>query len=424
LTTSIFAATSTKLYSLDPTARTWSDVTRTSGGDYSVLDGELWDFAQIGNNVVAVADNNSPQYFTLGSSSDFANLTGSPPNARRVTVVGDFLVLAGLTSYPNRIHWSAINDITGWTVGTSQSDYQEFPDGGAVQGISGGEFGIVFQDRAIRRMIYTGPPAIFQFERISEDRGVLMRHSICKAAGLTFFLANDGFYKIDRGGGMTPIGANRVDATVLAELDTTLQSYMVGRADPLSKRVFWFYKTTSGNFDYLDKAIIYDWALDRWSAAEIETVVAASVLPLSTTLESLDAVGNLDALPYSLDSYTAGSSAGMAVVNSAGSMGYLTGDALEATLDTPEGMLPEGYRTFARSVAPIGDASGAYVSMLGRARLIDSKVQTSETTIGVRGYASLRQNNRFSTIRVRVPAGETWTFLRGADVTANKSAWR
>jgi hypothetical protein len=426
--TTVFAGTSTKLYILDATARTWGDVTRASGGDYSVLNGELWDFAQFGNNVVATVDNNAIQYYTLGTSSKFANLTGSPPQAKRVSVVGDFLVLSGLTSYPNRIHWSAINDITGWTVGTNQSDYQEFPDGGTVQGIAGGEFGIVFQNRAIRRMIYTGPPGIFQFERISEDRGCLMRYSICKAAGMTFFLANDGFYKIDRGGGMTPIGVNRVDKTVLDELDTTLQANMVGRADPLTKRVFWFYKAITGDLNHLNKVIIYDWVLDRWSSADIDVYTAATVLPLTTTLESLDSVGDLDSLPYSLDSYSAGISASLAVVSAnvsnASKFGFFTGAALEATIDTPEGMLPEGYRTFARSVAPIGDASGAYVSMLGRARLIDSKVQTSEATIGVRGYASLRQNNRFSTIRVRVPAGETWTFLRGADVTANKSAWR
>lgn len=426
--TAVFAGTSTKLYLLDATTRAWSDVTRASGGNYSVLDGELWDFAQFGNNVVAVVDNNAPQYYTLGTSTKFAALTGSPPQAKRVSVVGDFLVLSGLTSYPNRIHWSAINDITGWTAGTNQSDYQEFPDGGTVQGISGGEFGIVFQSRAIRRMVYTGPPAIFQFERISEDRGVLMRYSICRAAGLTFFLSNDGFYKIDRGGAMTPIGFNRVDNTVLAELDTTLQANMVGRADPLTKRVFWFYKSLTGDLNHLNKAIIYDWVLDRWSAANIDVYTAATVLPLTTTLESLDTVGDLDSLPYSLDSYSAGISASLAVVSAdvsnASKFGFFTGTSLEATIDTPEGMLPEGYRTFARSVAPIGDASTAYASMLGRARLIDSKVQTSEAAIGVRGYASLRQNNRFNTVRVRVPAGSTWTFMRGVDVTAAKSGWR
>lgn len=422
--TLIFAGSSTKLYSLDPTLRTWTDVTRASGGNYSVLLGELWDFAQFGNNVIAVADNNEPQYYLIGTSTKFAALTGSPPKAKRVTVVGDFLVLAGLTSYPNRIQWSAINDITGWTVGTNQCDYQEFPDGGTVQGIAGGEFGLVFQDRAIRRMIYSGPPKIFDFQRISDDRGVLMRHSICKAAGITYFLANDGFYKIDRGGEMTAIGTQRVDRTVLEDLDSLHQHHMIGRADPLSKRVYWFYKSTQNSNNWLDRTVIYDWALDKWSYGEINTISAAPILPLSTTLESLDSVGTLDALPFSLDIYTSTNSAALAVMSSDNRVGYLTGTPLEATIDTPEGQLPDGWRAFSRDVAPICDASTAYSSMLGRARLLDAKVQTGEAAVGVRGYASLRQNNRFNTVRLRIPAGTTWTFARGFDVVAKKAGWR
>jgi hypothetical protein len=189
-TAAIFAGTGTKLWKMDPITSDWGDVTRTSGGDYSVANTALWDFAQFGNIVVAVADSTAPQAYTLGSSTDFAALAGSPPQARRVTVVGDHLVLSGLTSTPNRIHWSAINDTTGWTAGTNLSDYQDFPDGGAVQGIAGGEYGIVFQERAIRRMIAVGPPTIFQFQRISADRGAITRYGFCQAAGAIFFLAN------------------------------------------------------------------------------------------------------------------------------------------------------------------------------------------------------------------------------------------
>lgn len=129
-TAHIFAGTATKLYKLNATTRAWDDVTRASGGDYSVGSREYWDFDLFGQVVVAVADGNAPQAYTLGSSTDFAALGGSPPQARYASVVGDFLVLSGLTSNPNRVQWSALNDITGWTAGTASSDYQDFPDGG------------------------------------------------------------------------------------------------------------------------------------------------------------------------------------------------------------------------------------------------------------------------------------------------------
>lgn len=423
-TASLFAGTGTALYNLNGVTRAWEDVTRTVGGAYSVGSSELWDFAQFGNIVIAVADTNAPQAFTLGSSTDFAALAGSPPQARRVAIVGDQVVLSGLSTTPNRIHWSAINDTTGWTAGTSLSDYQDFPDGGAVQGVAGGEFGVVFQERAIRRMIWVGPPAIYQFQRISADRGALMRYGFCQAAGNIFFIANDGFYRLDSGGQITNIGTNRVNRKILDEIDPTQQNFVQAVSDPQSARVFWFYKSTSNGQPYMDRVLIYDWSIDRWSYAEMNAYVVTTSLPLSATLEGLDAVDDLDALPFSLDTYAATVSREITTIGSDKTASDLTGDYLAAEMDTPEGSIGDGMRSFTRSIAPITDASNAYVSMLLRSRLIDAQTQTSEAQIGVRGYASLRGNTRFGKVRVRVPAAEDWTFARGVDVTVQKSSFR
>lgn len=421
--TAIFGGNDSALFMVDPTARSWSNVSK--GGGYTVSTKELWDFAQFGNGVIAVTNNNNPQIYTLGSSSAFADLAGSPPQARRVSVVGDFVVLSGLTSNPNRIQWCGINDPTFWTAGSNQADYNDFPDGGYVQGIAGGEVGIVFQDRAIRRMIYVGPPLIFQFQRLSEDRGVLMRYSICKSGGLTFFLSNDGFYMIDRGGTMTPIGSKRVDRTVLADADLTNPRYMQAIADPVSKRVHWFYKSAaSANINVLDKELIYDWSLDKWSQADASVTGASSVIPLPTTLESLDAIGNLDALPYSLDSYTSTYASSLAIMTSGGRLGFRTGANVEATLDTPEGMIGNGVRTYVKGAQPIGDAAGALVSCRSRDRLFDTYIEGVETPIGVRGYATFRANGRFNTIRTRIPAGQLWSYIRSVDVDSQKAGLR
>lgn len=421
--TAIFGGNDTKLYQVDPTARTWTDVSKVGG--YTVSTKELWDFAQFGNGVIAVTNNNNPQIFTLGSSSAFDDLAGTPPQARRVSVVGDFVVLSGLTNNPNRIQWSSINNPTEWIPGANQGDYNDFPDGGYVQGVAGGEIGIVFQDRAIRRMIYVGPPLIFQFQRISEDRGVLMRYSICKSGGLTFFLSNDGFYMIDRGGSMTPIGSKRVDRTVLADADLTDPRYMQAVADPVSKRVHWYYKSVgSANVNVLDKEIVYDWSLDRWGMAESNVSTATSVIPLSTTLESLDAIADLDSLPYSLDSYTSSYASSLVVMTTGGKLGFRTGSNLEATLDTPEGMIGNGVRTFISEAQPIGDASGALISCRHRDRIFDTFMESVETPLGVRGYATFRTNGRFNTIRARIPAGETWSYIRSVDVKSKAAGLR
>ena len=257
-TAHLFAGTSTKLYKANATTRAWDDVTRTTGGNYSVGDREYWDFALFGQNVVAVTDSNNPQVYTLGSSTDFSDLSGSPPQARFVSVVGDFLVLAGLSANPSRIQWSALNDITGWTPGTDSSDYQEFPDGGFTVGLAGGEFGLVYQESAIRRMVFNPvSTGIFDFSRITENRGLFMPYSLAKAHGVNFFYSSDGFYKIDASGALSAIGENRIDQTFFADADLTNPRNIIGVSDPQDGRVWWLYRSINNtNADYLDKIII------------------------------------------------------------------------------------------------------------------------------------------------------------------------
>ena len=175
-----FAGTVNKLYRLNATTLLWEDV---SGGSYPNLPTSYhWQFAQFGNFVIAVQPNISPLVYDLTSSVTFANLGGSPPQASYVAVVGRFLVLSGLLSNPYRIQWSGLNSTTTWTPGVNSSDFQDFPDGGIVRGVAGGEFGVIFQDGVIRRMVYAvGAPYVFQIDRIAEDKGLLAPYSLIRA---------------------------------------------------------------------------------------------------------------------------------------------------------------------------------------------------------------------------------------------------
>ena len=70
----------------------------------------------------------------------------------------------------------------------NSSDFQEFPDGGIVRGVAGGEFGVIFQDGVIRRMVYAvGAPYVFQIDRIAEDKGLLAPYSLIRAGDNIFW---------------------------------------------------------------------------------------------------------------------------------------------------------------------------------------------------------------------------------------------
>ncbi len=66
-----------------------------------------------------------------------------------------------------------------------------------MQGVTGGEFGLVLLERSIVRMSYVGTPLIFQFDNIARNRGCFEPNSVIQWQGITYFLGDDGFYACD-----------------------------------------------------------------------------------------------------------------------------------------------------------------------------------------------------------------------------------
>jgi hypothetical protein len=289
-----FAGTANKLYRLDNTNFTWIDVS-LGGGTYGALTATAqWQFAQTGNLVFATQANAVLQVFDLTSSTTFSNALGSPPQAAYISVVGQFLVLSGLLATPYRIQWSGLdsfNASTSWTSGVNSSDFQDFPDGGIVRGVAGGESGIIFQDQAIRRMSFVpGSPIIFQIDRITQDKGLFAPYSIIRAGERIFFYAGQGFHKIEPGGVPVPIGLERVDRTFLADLDKGNLQLFIGAADPRASRVYWAYKSVAGSSGTYDKLLGYDFLLDRFFPISMTGEYLLGISQTGLTLENLDAL--------------------------------------------------------------------------------------------------------------------------------------
>jgi hypothetical protein len=383
----------------------------------SVSSDAQWQFAQFGNLVFATQKNAVLQVYNLASSSAFADTAGSPPQANYISVVGRFLVLSGLLSNPFRIHWSGLNDTTNWTSGVGSSDYQDFPDGGIVRGVAGGEFGTVFQDQAIRRMSYIpGSPLIFQIERIAQDLGLFAPYSIVRAGSLIFFHSAQGFYKIAPGGLPEQIGRERVDRTFFDDLDKTELRMFIGASDPRSTRAFWAYKSTSGTTALYDKIIGFDYALDRFFQAEMTGEYLLGMSQPGITLENLDTLSaSIDALAASLDSFAVSTQPLIAQFGSSHKLGFFSGANLEATLETAE-QGTDGRRIFMNGFRPVVDASSVYGSASYREIISETPTSLPEIAKNTRtGRCDLRRSTRFSRMKIRIPAATLWTYAAGVE---------
>jgi hypothetical protein len=385
---------------------------------YSALSSDAqWQFAQFGNLVFATQKNTVLQVYNLSSSSAFADCAGSPPQASYISVVGRFLVLSGLLSNPFRIHWSGLNDTTQWTSGTNSSDFQDFPDGGIVRGVAGGEFGTIFQDQAIRRMSYIpGSALIFQIERITQDQGLFAPYSIVSAGDVVYFHSAHGFHKIAPGGFPEQIGRERVDRTFFDDLDKAELRMFIGAYDPRTTRVFWAYKSTSGSTGLYDKILGYDTALDRWFPIEMTGEYILGMSQPGITLENLDAISSsIDALGASLDSFAVSTQPLIAQFNSSHKIGFFSGSNLEATLETAE-QGTDGRRIFINGFRPVTDSATVYGSASYRERVSATPTSLTEIAMNSRtGRCDLRRSTRYSRMKIRIPSATTWTYAAGVE---------
>lgn len=297
-TVAIFAATATKLYLLNNTDFTWSDVS-LGAGTYSSPDTDRnWQFAQFNNFVFATQRNAAVQVYDLSASSAFAALGGTPPRAGNIAVVNRFVVLCDLLDDPYRVHWSGLNAPTTWTSGTNYSDYQDLPSGGVPRVIKGGELGVIIQDTEIRRMIFAaGSDVVFQIDKIAENVGIVGSTAAASAGNAIFMYSTRGFLQLSQEGGMTPIGLERVDRTFDAAFDDTALQYLQAAADPRAGVVFWAYRLAGTNDDGFNRMIAYNYNLQKWSPPIVMSgdYLSTMVQP-GLTMEGLDAIasGHLD----------------------------------------------------------------------------------------------------------------------------------
>lgn len=420
----IFAGTATKLWKLDNTTLAWTDISKAAT-TYSANTDARWCFEQFGEYVIAVNINDNPQVFQLGVSTTFDNLAGSPPKAAFVKAWGDFLVLQQLATNANRVHWSALNDITGWTPGTNNSDYQDFPEGGTVQGSSRATNPIIFLERAIYQGTFVpGSSVVFTFVKIHDRRGAKSPYSIVSRGENIFFADEGSFFQMGADGTIADIGFEKVSRTIFGQLASADIATMVGAIDPFYSRVYWTMDLTgAGSFNSI---VIYDWLQGRWSIAEQTNVGIFPAATAGYTLEGLDAIGTLDALPYSLDSKVwQGGAPVLAAFDSTYKLGFFTGANKEATITTQEQGDLTGGITLISSIYPVVDNDNCTVAIGSRFTRGGTVTWTGEITPNsATGRADKLNAARFQRVRMTIPAGETWTHAQGVDITAQPAGRR
>jgi hypothetical protein len=296
-TIAVFGATANDLYLLNNTTFAWSLVSNpaasSSTGHYQTLvSTDNWSFAQFNDLVIACQANTAPQKFILTSGATFIDLGGTPPFAASVSVIGFFVVLTALTSNQRRSQWSDLGAPEVWSAGVGLADFQDFPDGGSCLTSSGGDaYGLIFQDQSIRSMTYAaGNPAVFQFYRMSTQETLYAKYSVINIGNRVLYLSSSGFKQIVASADPQTIGKEKVDRTFFSDVDRGNLQLVIGASDPATTRVYWAYKSISGNTGLFDRILVFDYGLNKWSRLNVSGEYIANLAKPGLTLEQLDTI--------------------------------------------------------------------------------------------------------------------------------------
>jgi len=446
----IVGGTSTRLFS-----RVSGTVTETAG--YTALGSDhVWRFERYNDMIIAVTPNNTPQYLTdLDADTSWSDLGGSPPKAAIIGRVSDFIVMGDLTdidasTQPYRVRWSALNNPNGdWVTDRGElSDYRDLdPKYGRITGITGGRFGIVFQERAIWRMTFIGSPKVFDFEEISVDRGCAAPDSVVTIGFDTYFLSQDGFYATN-GSAIDTIGSQRVTEWFIGEVKQAEYDRVQGALNWPKQAIIWsFIPTDSSTFV---RQIIYSFAEDSWSYASEAVHFLVKVKTDATTIGDLatlfpgglgdiGAIGSSDfeSKNYTLAAFTADTTGPYSVSDyvtdgyiegmpSGSELAVLSGPAREATLETGDFQIHLGSNSHVNGILPVVEnvSGNTRTQVLSRSRQGFGQSASISTTEGVDGFCPHKTDARFIAARMTLPAGASWNNASAVHVRARKSGNR
>jgi len=405
----VFAGGATKLFKLDIATLNLNDVSKVGGYGGN----GTWKFEQFGNVVLACNDTQKIQAWTIGVSSTFADVAAAAPIAKDIAVIRDFVFAGNLLggTEPDKVQWSDINDETDWVSGaTSQSDFQIIPDGGNVQAITGGEFGVVLLEKSVVRCSYVGSPLFWQFDTISNGLGCLEGNSVARYGNITFFIADDGFYSTD-GQTVTNIGLEKVDRWFFSRVDLTQINTISVAIDPVKNLVVWNYADVDGN----RRIIIYNWQLGKWSRAETTSDVVGTIATLGETLETLESslgYTDIDTMPASLDSRLFIGGKFLFAGARESKIAVFTGESITPQLITTD--VEIGYNSVATLARPQIDNGTAQVAVASRRELDDTIGFSAFVPATSEGRCSLRSAGRYHRFNVQ-PTG-SWTTAMAVDV--------
>lgn len=418
----LIAATETNIYELDGSDYSWVDISGPSA-PYAVPFGDRWSMTKFGQWLIVCNLGGPIQYLDIESGTAFADLPGSPPWARYISTVGEYVALGYIAGKPNRFMLSGIGNASFWTLGQRGCDLQDFADGEEIVNIQGGERGAIVSHRtAFTEVALTaGGDYSFTTRVINPSRGVFAPLSVVPIGPNQFvYFAQDGFCRNVDG---QAIGAERVDLWFYEQSDSTYRKEIRGFADPFRK-IAWFQSQDTTGTKFL---VGYRWDLDRWCYADNNVTEMCVMATPGITWDNANTLfADWDSANVPWDSaLLTGGAMRFAAFTTDNRLGFFTGLPRAATLTTADVELNPGVRSFLQEVQVVTDCPDFTL----KAITSDKHGGTRTEGLAVSPYAStgichFRSTGRLHAFKMEIAAGVDWNHVVGVNPTSKPEGRR
>lgn len=422
----IFLGDAGKLYEIQ--TRTPVDVSKIGG--YAANPDWGWTFEQFGASIYA-AGRGVPQIqrYELGVSTLFADVATGPGYSDTLFRIREYM----FSGYAKTLKNSCFNNPLDWdpnSVTGVQAGAFDLPhDGGDIVIGTGGQFGVVFQERKVHRLTYnggTGTP--FQRDEIEDKRGALGPNAVSRFGMLTFFASEDGIRVTDGAGESTSVGEGVLDRYFASNLNFSSRS-RVSLAVDVEKKILRVAFPTGGN-RFCNKIITYSIADRQWTYDDVEVDHLFEAPKQGVTLDDEAAVtavagtAVIDGIAITLDSPVwRETRKQIMAVNSGHAVCTFEGDNRPAVMETGYGEVAPGKIGFVSEIWPLIDAETVTASITTKLkRLSDAAVNGTASNMNTHGFCPVIANARWMRARVMVAGNTPWTEAVGINWDARAAS--
>ena len=235
---------------------------RPDTGNYS--EATSWSLDNWGEYLVACSTEDGRLLeWQLDTSVKAATIANAPTDNLGLVVTEErFLFALGAGNNPRKVQWCDQENNTLWTpAATNQAGDIELQTSGQImQGIQARGQTLVITDLDAHSFTYSGPPFVFNVQKVGSGCGAISRMSAAAVSGSVFWMGQRGFFTYT-GNSVQEVDCP-VNDKIFGDLNSSQQSKIWAFNNSQFGEIWWFY--ASENSTEIDRYVAFDYKENHW----------------------------------------------------------------------------------------------------------------------------------------------------------------